>query len=410
MTLNNKFYIWILLLVCTNSYGQMNKYDYQRELKGITEQWHKVVVPNDVFGKVSPNLSDIRIIGITANKDTLEAPYLLRRTTEKVSNKDISCKIINTAHNEKGYYFTFEVQSVEAVNQIKLDFKQKNFDWRVKVEGSQNQEEWFTIIEDYRILAIKNELTNFRFTKISFPEAKYRFFRLHIPAKEKPELTVGKIAQYELTEGTFNTYPIERFKIKEDKKNKQTRIEIDLQSAVSVSHIKIDVKDNFDYYRPITIKCLTDSFKTEVGWKYNYKTLANGTLNSIEENEFKFNSTTVDKLLILIHNRDNAALAIDAVEVKGYVHELVARFTEPANYFMVYGYKNARKPQYDIVRFKDKIPEIMTTLRIGEEVAIEKTTVAPTEPLFKNKTWLWATMAVIILLLGWFSLRMLSKK
>jgi hypothetical protein len=31
-------------------------------------------------------------------------------------------------------------------------------------------------------------------------------------------------------------------------------------------------------------------------------------------------------------------------------------------------------------------------------------------PLFKNKAWLWAIMIIIILILGWFSVRMLKTK
>ena len=48
----------------------------------------------------------------------------------------------------------------------------------------------------------------------------------------------------------------------------------------------------------------------------------------------KFNSTTVQKLKIIIDNKDNQPLSIDGILVKGYVHELTARFTENAKYFL----------------------------------------------------------------------------
>lgn len=409
MKLKVKYSTLLLLLACSYSYGQIEQYNYKRELKGITDKWHKVVLPDEIFGKVSSNLYDIRIFGITANNDTIEAPYLFRLTTEKISSNDISFKTVNVSHNEKGYYFTFEIPTNEPINQIKLDFKRQNFDWRLKLEGSQNQQEWFTVIEDYRILSIKNELTDFQFTNIVFPNSRYRFFRLFIASKENPYLMVAKVSQYELTDGDYRNYPIKKTKINQDKQTKQTEIEIDLQLPVSVSHIKISIKDTFEYYRPVTIKFLVDSFKTEQGWKYSYSTLTSGTLNSLELNEFKFTSTILQKLKILIQNRDNQHLTIDTIEVKGYLHELVGRFTEPATYFLTYGNSKAEPPQYDIDHFADKIPKTMTTLILGTEQVIDKEEISETEPIFKNKTWLWIIMAVIILLLGWFSIKMIRK-
>ena len=400
----------LLLLACSYSYGQVEQYNHKRELKGISGQWHKIVLPDDIFGKISQNLTDIRVFGITTNNDTVEAPYLLRLTTAKISSKEIAFKTLNASHNDKGYFFTFEIPTKEPINQIRLEFKQQNFDWRLKLEGSQNQQEWYTVIENYRILSIKNELTDFQFTKMTFPSSKYRFFRLLIDSEEKPVLTVAKISQHEVTDGIFKNYPIKEIKTKENKQPKQTEIDIDLQMPVPVSHIKIGITDTFDYYRPFTVQYLTDSIKTEQGWKYNYSTLTSGTLNSLEVNEFKISSTTVQKLKFIIHNQDNQPLTIDTIQINGYVHELMARFIEPATYFLIYGSKKASKPQYDIARFTDKVPETLTTLELGDEQTIEKDELPKTNPLFKNKTWLWTIMTLIILLLGWFSVKMIRKK
>ncbi len=410
MKLGAKSYTWLLLLLCSYSYGQMEDYDYKCELKGISEQWHKIIIPDNLFGKVSRNLTDVRIFGITTNNDTVEAPFSIRQASEKISYNEVVFRTLNASHNNKGYYFTFEIPTREPINQIELEFKQQNFDWRLKLEGSQNQQQWFTIADNYRILSIKNKVTDFQFTKLTFSSSKYRFFRLLITSKEEPVLTFASVAQREVTSGIYRNCPISSIRSKENKKSKQTEIEIDLPMPLPVSYVDIDIADTFDYYRPVTIKYLTDSFKTEQGWKYKYSTLASETLNSIEENEFKFNSTTLQKLKILIHNQDNQALTVESIKVKGYVHELVARFTEPATYFLTYGNNNAVKPHYDIDRFKDKIPKTLTALELGDELAIKKGSVPVAEPLFQNKNWLWTVMTAIILLLGWFSVTMIRKK
>ncbi|NEW79559.1 MAG: DUF3999 family protein [Gelidibacter sp.] len=409
MTLKAKISAIFLLLFCSFSYGQLDQYDYKRELQGITAPWHKVILPEEIFGKVSPNLSDIRIFGITAAKDTIEASYLLKLKAEKIVDKEVNFKLLNSTHNEKGYFFTLEVPTEEAINRLKLDFKKQNFDWKLTLEGSQNQQEWFTVVDDYRILSIKNAETDYQFTKVTFPSTKYRFFRLLVKSKENPEMVTVKAALIMMSNGSFNNFDIENLKTIQHKKAQLTTLEIDLKSTAAVSSIQIKVNDTFDYYRPISIQFVSDSVKTEQGWNYLYKTLTSGTLSSVEKNEFKFESAIIKKLKISISNQDNEPLNIGAIVIKGYVHELLIRFTEPATYFLTYGNKKTTKPNYDVERFVSKVPNTLSVLTLGNEQKIDKKD--PTKsPLFKNKIWLWLLMGIIILVLGWFSIKMMNKK
>ena len=405
-----KILVWFLMLGNSFAFGQMREYDYKREITGVSAQWHRLELPDDIFGKLSKNLSDLRIYGITDHDDTLEAPYVLRLMQEKISDKQVTFETINPSRNDAGYFFTFEIPTTEPINKINLEFRQQNFDWRIKLEGSYDQADWFTVADNYRILSIKNDQTDFRFTSLNFPTSKYRYFRIFIKSHEKPDLVKAAISLKEITEGSYRNYQIRKSETKVNSQTRQTEIDIELQSAVPVSKIRISVTDRFDYYRPITIKYLADSFKTEQDWKYTYHTLTSGILNSIEEKTFTCNSTTVRKLKIIMNNQDNQPLNVDNIEVMGYVHELATRFNQPATYFLTYGNSSAYKPQYDIARFTDKIPEVLTTLELGEELMIEKKLKPEKSPLFKNPAWLWAIMVLIILLLGWFTLKMLKNQ
>ena len=409
MKLKAKISAFLGLLFCSFSYAQLNQFNYKRELHGITAPWHKVVLPEEIFGKVAPDLADIRIFGITAAKDTIEASYLLKLKSEKIVIKDVNFNFLNTTHNEKGYYFTLEVPTEEAVNQLKLDFKKENFDWKLTLEGSQNQQEWFTVVDDYRILSIKNAATDYQFTKVTFPSTKFRFFRLLINSEENPELANVKATFNEISNGSFIEYAVANLKTIQDREEQKTTLGIDLKSTVALSSIQIKVKDTFDYYRPISIQYVADSVKTEQGWNYLYENLATGTLSSIEKNDFKFESTILKKLKISIFNEDNEPLNIENITAKGTIHELLVRFTEPATYFLAYGNKKATKPSYDIERFVSKVPDTLTVLTLGNEQKIDKIATSK-QPLFKNKIWLWLLMGIIILVLGWFSFKMINKK
>ena len=401
---------FLFILLFTASFGQISSYTYKRELSGIKDSWHKVVLPTEIFEKISPDLSDVRIFGITDQNDTIEAPYILQIASEKVTREDVNLDMINNSKNNKGFYYTFEVLAEDAINQIDLDFLQQNFDWRLSLEGSHNQQEWFSIVNDYRILSISNEMTDFQFTKVSFPSSKYRYYRMLIDNNRRPELLTAKLSLNETTEGRYIKYPVNSLKVNADKQSQQTIIYADLNANVPVSRLKIYVKDKIDYYRHMTVEYLSDSVKTPKGWKYNYTELTTGTLNSIEKDFIMFNSTILKKLRIVIENNDNEPLNIDSLSVKGYEYELLVRFNDPATYYLTYGNKSASAPVYDINNFASKIPENMTSLALGNEQQIQKEAENTVTPLFQNKLWLWVVMGVIILVLGVFSFRMIAKK
>jgi hypothetical protein len=118
----------------------------------------------------------------------------------------------------------------------------------------------------------------------------------------------------------------------------------------------------------------------------------------------------MQKLKILIHNHDNQPLTIDAIHVQGYEHELLARFTERATYFLTYGNSSAKRPHYDIERFIDNVPEALKTLVVDQELIIEKTNVSQRNQHSINKTWLWIVITLTILILGWFTIKMMRKE
>ncbi|TPN85361.1 DUF3999 family protein [Aquimarina algicola] len=401
----------LFILVYISTYAQLDQYQYKSKLTGIQDTWHSITLPNQVFGKVQSNLSDIRVFGITEKNDTIEAPYILKVNSEKISRNTVSFSILNTVHNAKGTYVTLKVPNKDVVNQIELAFKEPNFDWLVTLEGSENKNDWFTITEDYRILSIQNEYTNYEFTTLKFPEAQYSYFRIWIKNTQKAKLHRAEILQYVVKTADYLDYKISNTNIHNDKENKKTVIDLSLQESLSASTIKVNVKSDFDYYRPTTISYVSDSTKNKEGnWIYKYRTLTSGTLNSIEDNTFTFSNTIVKKLKIVISNYDNQPLEIKDVEVKGYTHQLMTRFTEPATYYLAYGNQKARRPSYDLNYVSSKIPETMTAISTGDEELIYEQEDHQVEPLFANKMWLWAVMLVIILLLGGFTLSMMKKK
>lgn len=390
------------------AFSQQEKFKFIRPIHKVNDDWHKVELPDGIFGKVQNNLADLRIIGING-RDSIEVPYILNVAEDQIKTNEVESKLLNFSKKDNSYIFFLEVPSKEAINTIHLEFKEDNFDWKISLEGSHQQDDWYKILEDYRIVSVKNLLTDYSFTTLSFPPSNFKYYKVIVLADKRPNLVSAKIKEKQIVQGSYKKYPLETFSIIEDHKRKETNINISLPNVVPVSLISLEVIDNIDYYRPITIYYVTDSVNSGSGWKYKYRAVYSGVLSSLENTPFKFENTIASKFKITIRNHDNAPLHFEAPALEGNVHELIARFPEPGNYFLMYGNKKLYPPTYDLVNFKEKIPQHLVKLETGAEQVVFDEEIVKSNPLIENQWWLWLVMVVIIAVLGTFSLKMIKK-
>lgn len=400
--------ILVLLVFCPLALiAQLRDYDIQIPLAQTKDTWHTVTLPKSVFSLVKEDFSDIRIYG-TTETDTVEVPYVLRSSGPTGSEEIRDFKLINSTSNSTGYYYTYAIPVDKPINKIELSFENENFDWNTTLEGSQGQNQWFTIVDDYRILSIKNEHTDYSFTNLTFPDTKYTYYRIHIKTKDIPKLKSASILLNNTVPARYVDYKANNTSISQE--GKTTLIDVDLKHRLPISYLKVNTADDYDFYRRISVSYVIDSVNTDKGWKYSYRNLFSGTLTSLEKRGFSFRNTLVNKLRISITNDDSPPLKINSVDIKGYSYELVGRFTQPANYYLAYGNINAYTPRYDLQQTGYELPKDLSTLQLGNPIQIEKPTVLERSPLFENKWWLWGIMGLIILVLGGATLKMMKEK
>lgn len=401
-----------LLLIClflsTYLGAQLKDYSYKSEIKGITDQWHRIILPEQVFAEARDGLDDVRVYGITTN-DTIEAPFILKAETSRYKNQAVYFKALNASHTNTAYSYIYEIENQQIINEIILDFYAKNFDYKITLEGGQNLSEWVAIQENYRIIAIQNQHTDYAFTSLNFPNSSYKYYKITIPTAEDPKLDDAKIFQKQETRAIYNSFVIKDKKSNFDENTKETTLTVTLKNAALINNITLKVKDSIDYYRSITIACALDSVKTEKGYHINYRNIFNGTLSSLEKNIFDFPSKKAKKIKITIAHQDNEPLEVAEIGVKGLQHEIFVRFDKPATYYLVYGNENAKTPNYDIRTLPNVLPKIVNTIQVSESIAIAKTAVLETKPLFEDKKWLWGLMILIIGIIVWFTVGMIKK-
>lgn len=401
--MSRKALILLILFAAMGVTAEIANFALKREIVGTEAGWHKIVLPDDIYAKVSGGMTDLRIAGVRPDGERFEVPYLLRQTAE-AKETAVDFKTVNQVAGSGGRLITFEVPTAETVNQIDLSFGLENFDWRVRLEGSSDQKQWFKILDDYRIVALKNKFTSYSFTTLRFPDTKYKYLRLFIPVNEDPEFGRASIMRTVSSRDARRNYQVKSFKVTEDKTFRVSVIDIELENNVPLDFLKVNVADKIDFYRPISVEYVSGANAD------NQPVYARGAadiLSSFDPNGFRFPVFVANKLRISVSNQDNPPLTFESFEIAGTTYELVAQFPEAAKYLLVYSKPDTPKPQYDLANFKDKVPDQLPELKLGPEEVNDDYS-APGAAV-SSPLWLWPVMIVAIAIMGFFAFRMLRK-
>jgi len=395
------------MLVSWTGLSQTMNFGFRREIDKVDSSgWYSIPLPDQIFKNINAQFSDLRIYSISGG-DTIESPYLLKINQPQESEESVDLTAVNQSRKDKIRYFTFALPPGIEVNYLNLAFVETNFDGFVKLEGSNDQREWFEIEKHQRIISIENERINFASSTLHFNLQNFHYLRIQVEADRLLSLKQASFKKRIIIPGRLQLVNL-GWKETDDKKLKQTTIAINLRDYQPVVKLSIGTSESKDFYRVFRLERLADSSKTQKGWEYFYETVTQGVLTSVNANSFSFGYTMAKKLRLIIDQGDNAFLKIKNIKLFSPAVDLVAHL-EPADHFLYYGNTRIGAPSYDIVHFKDKMRSVFASVNVKGEESLTK----PEEkvsPLIKNKMWLWILMAAIIGVLGFFTLRMLKGK
>lgn len=388
------------------------KISYKRKINAKQNSWNYFRIPDNLYEKAEPSLADLRIYRIR-QKDSLEVPYLISGIWGTEAQMDEYFEILNKTKTDKGYYFTLQREDNQSeISEINLSFDNRNFDWRIDLEGSNDQKEWFGILENYRVLSIQNSKTDFSFENLIFEKTRYKYYRILVKTNEKPLLSEAAFQNDDVLKyQKFNVHKIQNFKVKNDKKSKTSTAVFSLKNSLPIHSFRIKVENKNDFYRPISIYAI-DTIATEKGKLAEYSGIADGTLSSLKGADLKsYKEVLAKQMMIVIDNGDNPPLKISEIEVKTYENGIVFKAEKSGDYILTYGNQQIiDRPNYDIETFEEKISrEKKDTVSLSNEMIVKQAD-NRSKPLMESDYWLSGIMIVLILFLGYFSYKMIAKK
>lgn len=401
----------LLLYVCS-SIAQIENYSFKRQLNKVEkENYYTISLSPEVIARSKSNLSDIRIFNIL-EKDTIEVPYLMNWLGSNIKEISIPFELINNTYNEKCCsYLTLKFSKKQSVNQIKLNVSDSNFDKSLKIEGSNDNKQWFTIKDHLRIVRFRNASEDYSYTTINFKSAEFTYFRIKFDDDGSPRINVTEAYAFEnqLIERKYSDLKILGKRQTENKKEKTSEIIVDFPYPYLVNYITLKSNSSNDFYRNINVYGSHGTINTGKGDIENWYLVNTSVFSSIENNAINCNNSKTKKLKIEIINYDNEPVVIDEVKAFAEQCQLVSKLPASENLYLAYGKENDNSPNYDLIHFKDKIPNKLSNIDYGSE-QVKIVSIDKPGQLIKSKVWLWVVMGVVLVIIGYFALSMLKKE
>jgi len=409
--MKNKTFLFVLLFLPCFLSAQMKSYDYYRKLnKPSGNDYFSIKILPAIMAKSKSNLSDIRIYE-AREKDTVEIPYILEWLGSTSEEFEVTSQMINESYREKCCSFaTFKFERKESINRIQLKIEEDNFDKSIKIEGSDDNKKWFTIREHLRIVGYSNGETKVKYASLNFPSSEYTYFRLTLDDINSARIKIFDVFTMDIDTrkpGSYSELPIVTRKDSLKKQNKTTEITLDLGQNYFLSHVVLFPKKEKDFFRNVNVYCSLGKITSPKGVFENWSLEGTGVLRSDDENKFSFFNSNSSKIKIEIFNQDDQPVEIPEIKVFSEDCQLVTQLPVSDNLFLCYGKTNDNSPTYDMAHFEEKIPDKLNAINYGDEV-VKASVIAETNPLFKEKIWLWVILGLVILVIAVFSLRMLN--
>ncbi len=359
-------------------------------------------VDGEIYDVCSDGLRSIRVI----RGDSGEVAYEIVTKRESEHREEFFPKILNNSYLP-GKYNSFVLDFGEeppSVNELEVLTSSENFTRRASVEGSDDQAEWNTLVEEAYIFDFARNIRS-HYLRIELPTSNFRFLRVKVfdDGSGVLKITGAKAFRVRKEEAQTEQWPLTIVERTENEKDRTTEIVLDARfSGLPIRQIDLDVASR-NYHRSVHVQSSEDREK--------WIDLGSGIIFDYDLPEFK----KADKRLsfrensrgryfkLTIENYDDQPLEVAGASGIGLVRRVILAVEEGAPYRVFFGNPRAAAPRYDLAHRipyieTERLPRLALGPRQSNPDYVEK---KPKRPWSEEHAYLlWVVMAAVIVFLA----------
>jgi len=354
----NKF---IVILLAANGVLAQNK--TTAKIETVKENGlHKIVLPPEIRSFSKEELGDFRIVDA---KGTEIPYYILQGNTETNSNRFSECKILSKTAIPKSKTILIFENPKTAIDQIVLSITNSDVTKTYSISGSDDQKEWFGLVNNALLTELENKDTTSVFKTIPLPLTSYRYLKIEWNDKKTLPINILKIGFFTNTDNKPKLVEItaEKIKFQPIPAEKKTRIYIAFTRPQSINQIGFTITNPNLFQRKAQIYVPKKAPTNQKSVPFPEEIFA-FELSSNTNNTFSIPQLFEKEWFIEIKNQDNPPLTIKKIQFFQNQIAVIADLKANEKYTITTQNPKLQSPTYDLENFKNRLDSTLPEAKI----------------------------------------------
>jgi hypothetical protein len=369
---------------------------------------YKMLVPSEIRSYSKDDLSDFRVF----DAENKEVPYfLVTNAAETRVDKFEEFPIVSKISDSKKST-SIEIKNPKAqINGLELIIANSEVTKKYSISGSNDQKEWFGLVNNGELNDLKSEVTTEVLKDISIPLCSYRFLKIVFDDSTTLPINVLKIgnAHTSFYKGALQEIKVKSLQTTQVSTEKKTLIKIEFDFPQFIDKLVFNINKATLFKR--TARIYTNNERTEKHKIVKYQdNIAHFSVVSNQSNAFEIGNTKQEVLYIEIDNQDNPPLEISTIKFYQKPIFAVADLKSNTPYTIKTGYPNLMPPNYDLAYFKETISDTLPETHITSIEHQKQDSLTETQASFWQHPWfMWLCISIGGLMILFFSMKLIKE-
>ncbi|HEX6225042.1 MAG TPA: hypothetical protein VFZ52_11560 [Chryseolinea sp.] len=400
----------ILMFLAVICFIQLQSQSFKGQAKLApvdVDGFYNVLITPEINAYLNDDLSDIRIFDARQK----EVPYLFQseRPTYN-SSQFMEYEIIKKDSRPSCCTsILLRNKSRTPINNIHLIIKNAEARREASLLGSDDNKSWFAIKDHFILDAPRNDNGTQELEMVGFPWTNYEYYQIKIADSTNAPLNVLKAGYYvdHSSDGKFTRLPV-KVDSYDSTNQKKTYVKLVFNTRLFVDKLDIDVS-GVRYYRRKATLFEKRIRKRNGGQTEYFQPVQSFELTTGRRAILELSKVRGREFLIEIENGDNPPLSIASAQAFQLNRYLSAWLNKDVEYSIHFGHHALSRPSYDLVFFRDSIPDNLKILQPREIKLLGKAAITEHETFFTSKSIIWAAIIVVMLILGYMSVKLIRE-
>jgi hypothetical protein len=393
----------IALIFCSLlvTYIWADDFKYKSKVDTVSKPgFYKIVLSPEIISESNPEYSDIRIFDSKHN----EVPYILsseQKATERTGFKEYELLENNYLPKQKITRVVVHNPSKKTLSALTLIVRNSDVEKEITLKGSDDKSHWYIIKSDFPVHSDDFYEGTSQKMVFNFPGSNYEFFELTMNDKKKDPIQIIKVGYYdsEVAKGLYTAIPDPAISQTDSIKVKKSYIRLTFDRPYEISKLEVSFTGPELFMRQCYLGLYASSHKKQV-----FEEFVSFTASSKFPSLCEFEKIKNKELTVIIENLDNPPLKVIKAKAYQLNKYLIVSLKPHEEYYIYFGNSKLQAPIYDLAYFSDSIAKSISDIRTSP--IIDLYSAGKKQNVFFNKTTVWIAIGVIILLLGWFTIRL----